>query len=222
MWSNNYLTVLQTGGAFFLSAGDFVAVAAVFADEVSRSVNYNSAAADEEIVCIAVSHKVDGVYEDIADTGAYPVFAAFSYAQIIQADYDIAKGGIRLSVHFVDKAHSIGFFGDRLIHGGMYTADDRGDLPEAVGNISAHIQAFSAPRIIGISHTFLYSFPFQLSENDADIQHSIAHRGGGIEFFGSGNELHLISAEKLHHIGKIQNRAAYAVQFIDDNGADKA
>ena len=59
-------------------------------------------------------------------------------------------------------------------------------------------------------------------EHNADIQHSPAHRGGGIKLFRRGNELHIVLLEQLHHSGEVQDRTADTVQLVDHHPADQA
>ena len=102
----------------------------------------------------------------------------------------------------------------------MYAVDDGRDLAEAVGDRSAHTEAFSAPRVVGVGDALLYRLAFELCEHDTDVEHRIAHRRRGVELLRRRYELDTVSCEFLHHIREIEYRAAYAVELVDYHGVD--
>ena len=82
------------------------------------------------------------------------------------------------------------------------------------------MKAFQAPGIVGVCDTLLNCLTFKLGEYNADIQHGPAHRGRSIKLFRGGYKLHIVLLKQLHHRCKVQNRAAYTVQFIHDDPPD--
>jgi len=63
--------------------------------------------------------------------------------------------------------------------------------------------------------------PFQLCKDDTDIQHRPPHRCGGVELFRTGYELHVVLREQLHHLGKVQYRAAYTVELVHHHAGNQ-
>ena len=87
---------------------------------------------------------------------------------------------------------------------------------EAIGSLAAHVKAFQAPGVISVCDTLLNCLPFKLGEYDTDIQHGPAHGGRGVKLLCGRNKLYIVFLKQLHHIRKVQNGAAYSVQFVDN------
>ena len=80
----------------------------------------------------------------------------------------------------------------------------------------SQVSNLSSTGVISICHVLLDCLTFKLCEYDTDIQHGPSHRGRGVEVLGGENKLHILLFKQLHHVRKIQNRAADPVQHIDD------
>ena len=93
---------------------------------------------------------------------------------------------------------------------------------KAIGGLAAHVKTFQAPGVVSVCDTLLDSLPFKLGEYNTDIQHGPAHRGRGVELLCGGNKLHIVFLKQLHHVRKVQNGAAYSVQFVDNYPAHLA
>lgn len=89
-------------------------------------------------------------------------------------------------------------------------------------HLAAHVKVFQAPGVISVCDTLLNCLPFKLGEYDTDIQHSPAHGGRGVKLFCGRNKLYIVFLKQLHHIRKVQNGAAYSVQFVDNYPANLA
>ena len=87
----------------------------------------------------------------------------------------------------------------------------------AIGCLSAHVEAFQTPGIIGVRDTLLDCLTFKLGEYNADIQHGPPHRGRGVELLRGRYKFHIVLLKQLHHVRKVQNGAADPVQLVHDD-----
>ena len=62
----------------------------------------------------------------------------------------------------------------------------------------------------------------ELGEGEQDIQRQPAHRGGGVEGLGDRDEGHALPVEHLDQLGEVHERAAEAVDLVDDDDVDPA
>ena len=91
---------------------------------------------------------------------------------------------------------------------------------EAEGDTATHEITLFASGMVGISNSFLDSFPLQLGKYDANVEHSAAHGGSGIKFFRTGYEYHVMALKQIHQPCKIKNGAAAPVKFIANHTPD--
>jgi hypothetical protein len=49
-----------------------------------------------------------------------------------------------------------------------------------------------------------------------------AHRGGGVELLGDGDERHSVRIEQFDHLGEVGQRAGQAIHLVDDYDIDEA
>ena len=133
---------------------------------------------------------------------------------------NVTIGAFRLGVELIDQPHLFRFLRVDLIHRGLNTLDGRRDQPESIRNSAAHIEALLTAGVVGIRHALLNSFPFQLREYNADVEHGASHGRGSVEFFCRGYELDPVLSEFLHHIREVEDRTADAVQFVNNDLTD--
>jgi hypothetical protein len=62
----------------------------------------------------------------------------------------------------------------------------------------------------------------ELSEREENVQGKAAHRTGGVELLGDGDEAHPVAIERLDDLGKICQRPGQPVYFIDHHRIDPA
>ena len=93
---------------------------------------------------------------------------------------------------------------------------------EAIRGFSTHLKPSLAAGIISVRHPLLYRFPFKLGEHDTDIQHRPPHRGGGIKLFRRGHKLHFVLLKEVHHLRKVENGTADAVELVNHHFPHKA
>ena len=94
--------------------------------------------------------------------------------------------------------------------------------PKSVGRFAAHFEAPLTAGVPCVLHPLLYRFPFKLGEHDTDIQHRPPHRGGGIKLFRRGHKLHFVLLEEVHHLRKVENGTADAVELVNHHFPHKA
>ena len=62
----------------------------------------------------------------------------------------------------------------------------------------------------------------ELGERQQHIQRQPAHRGGGIELLGDGDERHIMLVEQLDQLGEVRQRPGQPVDLVDDDDVDLA
>ena len=167
-----------------------------------------------------VRTNIDGISKDVCKACASPRLSVFENAVGLKVADDVTVRAFRLRVELIDQLHLLCFLCVDLIHGGLNTLNGRWNQPKPIRNSAAHIKTFLTAGVVGICHTLLNGFPFQLCEYDADVEHSAPHRGGGVELFRRGYELDLVLPKLLHHIGKVKNGTADTVQLINNDLTD--
>ena len=93
---------------------------------------------------------------------------------------------------------------------------------EAVRGFPAHLEAPLTAGIVSVRYPLLYRFPFKLGEHDTDIQHRPPHRGGGVKLLRRGHKLHFVLLEEVHHLRKVENGTADAVELVNHHFPHKA
>jgi hypothetical protein len=58
---------------------------------------------------------------------------------------------------------------------------------------------------------------FELSKGEENVQHQAAHRGGLLRDRDKG---HLVAVEDFHELGKVEQRTAEAVHFVDEQAVE--
>ena len=64
--------------------------------------------------------------------------------------------------------------------------------------------------------------PLELGEGQQHVEDQPAHRRGGVELLRDRNERDFMLLEGLHHAGEVEQRAAQAIDLIDDDAIDLA
>ena len=197
-----------------------VVVASVRADKVTRIVCHDRALVTIELIDGQIRTNVDGVSQNVCKARASPRLSVFENAVGLKVADNVTVGAFRLGVELIDQPHLFRFLRVDLIHRGLNTLDGRRDQPESIRNSAAHIEALLTAGVVGIRHALLNSFPFQLREYNADIEHGAPHRGRCIEFLCCGHKLDLVCSKLLHHIGEVENGTTDAVQLVNNDLAD--
>ena len=198
----------------------FVIVASVCSDEIARLICHDRTLVTIEFIYRKVCAYIDGISEHICKPRTPPRFTVLQDAMLLKISDDITVGTFGLGVEFVNQFDLFSFIGFDFIHGCFDTLDSRRHQLKSIRHSAAHIEALLTAGEICVCDSLLNRFAFQLCEHNADVEHGSAHRGGGIKFFGGGYELNFVLFKALHHRGEVQNRAADAVQLIDNYFAD--
>jgi hypothetical protein len=71
-----------------------------------------------------------------------------------------------------------------------------------------------------VSGSLADHFPLELGEGHQHVQRQPSHRVGGREVLGYGHEGSSCRSEPLHQLGEVEERAAQAVDLVDDHDVD--
>jgi hypothetical protein len=63
---------------------------------------------------------------------------------------------------------------------------------------------------------------FKLREGQQHVEHQPAHRGGGVELLGDGDERHLVALEDFDQPGEVGQAPGQAVDLVDHDDVDLA
>ena len=108
--------------------------------------------------------------------------------------------------------------------GGLGLVDDQLAVlhPVAERRPAAHPHALLAGGGELVANALADHLPLELGEGEQDVEGELAHRGGGAELLGDRDEGDALPVEHLHQLGEVHERAAEAVDLVDDDDVDRA